>query len=78
MEILEQQTFLQPTGDRIVLRRMKTPYYPAYSCERLVGGQVQEGWYGWELKTTCMIMQVWNDFETKIKSIRLIEKADEN
>ena len=69
MEILEQLTFLQPDmKTRITLRRLATPFFPPFSCERLVNGRIQQGIYGASHLTVREEMRDYLQFEEKIGS----------
>lgn len=70
MRIIEQQTYIQPDGTRIVLRRLDTPYYSPFSCERLVEDKRQEGLYGCEMAWVRKVMKGWEKFEQKIGSVK--------
>lgn len=74
MKIISELNYKQPSGTLIKLREMKIPsglFGHPYLAERLVdcglGFQVQEGWYGWERKTTKSMMMSWRHFEERLR-----------
>lgn len=72
MRILELVTFRQPDSETLItLQRLETPFYPPYSCERLVNDRCQEGIYSTSSDGGALKMKEWIEFEEKIKSIRL-------
>lgn len=72
MRILELVTFRQPNSNTIItLQREETPFYPPYSCERLVNDRRAEGKFGISSDEGIRMMKEWIKFEEEIKSIRL-------
>ncbi len=70
MKIIQLKTFRQPSGTEITLRKVRMVWKGCTNLcvERLVGKQVQEGWYGWEDNTLHRIWNGWEEFEQRIGS----------
>ena len=73
MEILRLETYKQTTGSKITIRKVRMVWAALTNLcvERLVGGVVQEGWYGWEEDTLKRAWDEWVQFEQKIGSLIL-------
>ena len=71
MKIIKLETYRQPSGVEITLRKVKMDWvaWTNLCVERLIGGQVQEGWYGWEENTLQDVYKGWVRFEHRIGSI---------
>ena len=70
MNLIEQQTFIQPSGSRITLRRFGDPL-TSFTCERLVDGQLQAGLYGSLAERAKQQIEDWEPFEYEIGSTKL-------
>ena len=71
VEIIHLSTYIQPGGVKIQIRGLKIKKglngYP-FTAQRLVNGQEQEWWLGWDLMTVAKVLKDWLAFEKKIGS----------
>ncbi len=73
MKIIKLESYRQPSGIEITLRKVRMVWSALTNLcvERLVGEVVQEGWYGWEEDTLQCRYNEWIKFEQRINSTQL-------
>ena len=70
MRILKTKTYIQPSGVKITLQRVRMVWSACTNLcvQRLVENKVQEGWYGWGKDTLKSIWDGWVQFEESVSS----------